>query len=216
MPYVIDFASHAFDKLELDAPTVGELASALDAHTGGPLVITIRSAIRSFLAHPGHFHHVRAQASWVADGVRHGLDDAVDVVGSGLLDALAHGQPNVEEWASPASVALLLRETNGIVAIVVHDGQPTGVFDPSVLAEGIPNASILTELHRGDEVMALAGDGDVIAALRLAEENFSTFHSEGINHVGPRPLQCEADRGHYVGRCPCPKPAHAGARCTRS
>jgi hypothetical protein len=207
MPFVQDFSSHLFDRIELTAPTVGELVAEVAAHPGSAVVATVSSARRSFLVHSGHLEHLLEVTE---------LPGGADIVASGLLDALAHGQLNVEVWASPAAVTLLLREIQGALAVVLSGQDPVGVFDPSVLAESIPNASILHELPRGEEVISLARQNKVLEALQLAESNFSTFHSEGINAVGPRPLQCQADRGHYVGRCPCSRPGHAGAPCIRS
>jgi hypothetical protein len=206
VPYVQDFASHVFERLRFDAPTVGRLVAEVGSRPGTALVATVETARRSFLVHPGHLEHLREVT---------GLADTADVVTTGLLDALSAGQLNVDESASPAAVTLLMRETQGSVAVVLSGRDPVGVFDPSVLAEAIPNASMLRDLPHGKDVIALAQQDRVLEALQLAEANFSVFHSEGVNAVGPRPLQCQANRGHYVGRCPCPLPAHAGAPCSR-
>jgi hypothetical protein len=207
MPYVQDFSSHVFDRIELAAPTVGELIAEVDAHPGSAVVATVSSVRRSFLVHRGHLEHLLEVTQLSSDA---------RIVASGLLDALALGQLNVEVGASPMTVTRLLHETQGALAVVLRGHDPVGVFDPSVLAESIPNASILRELPHGEDVASLARQNRVLEALQLAENSFSTFHSEGINAVGPRPLQCQADRGHYVGRCPCPRPGHSGAPCSRS
>lgn len=207
MPFVMAFSSQAFRRADLGMPippTVGDLAAEVERQDGEPFVLVEGSTGRAVYVHPAQFAHLRDRA---------GLEDDLSIVGTGLLGALGAGQLTVDMNSSAATVARLLEAIDGSLAVVASHGDPVGIFVPSALLDALPRASMLADLPNGRQVIALVRDGNLVGALRLAEASFSDFHSEGINAVGPRPLECAWGGGHFVGRCPCRY--HTDATCAR-
>ena len=135
----------------------------------------------------------------------------------GLLDIIRQDHITVH-MNQPASLGTqMAAKMDGQTVIVVNDDAiPVGLFMPGVVAERLPQSSMLlqssTDLQ--EAVSTQLDGGDLAEALASIEAEMLAFHSEGLNINAPDPYVCEGlGAPHMRTNCPCD--IHPTATCGR-
>jgi hypothetical protein len=139
-------------------------------------------------------------------------ESAADV---GLLDIIRQDHIAVHMNQPASVVTRLAAKMDAQTVIVVNDDAiPVGLFMPGVVAERLPQASILGQgsVNLRGTVSTQVASRDLAAAIASIEAEMLAFHSEFLNEHAPDPYVCEGfGTPHKRTICPCD--IHPAATC---
>jgi hypothetical protein len=136
----------------------------------------------------------------------------------GLMGALRGRQITVKA-DQPATTIAQLANLSKAEFVIVTDQQrtPTGLFVPNVVAERLPQASMVQERPDLQQIiLERLAENDLTGAIAQVEKRIKDFHSEKVNQDAADPYICSGDNDdgpHHWNSCPCPY--HPGAACGR-
>jgi hypothetical protein len=122
---------------------------------------------------------------------------------------LRRRQITVKSDQPAETVAKLANMSHAEFVIVVNNQRtPNGLFIPNVVAEKLPQASMVQQMpHLRQEVELQIAAYNLTGAISHIEKIIKDFHSERINFDVPDPYICsgdEEDGPHNWNSCPCP------------
>jgi hypothetical protein len=124
----------------------------------------------------------------------------------GLLDLLRQDQitVNFEQPASLVAIAAAWQQAEAVIA-VDNNARPRGLFIPSVVAERLPQASLIQEQSPQfrQSVGQLSQLGYLAGAIVAIENKFDSFHSERLNHHAATPYICSGPEPHMASSSFC-------------